>query len=125
MKPEKAPAVNASAINLVGVVFAVLLGVQILLMPPVSYGLTVLSPYLASTVIMLGLGPYLFVPPMCGWWLTAILYAAHLAFVAALVRRMRLWNCFGRGGDVLVCRNMIECLRPEDKGGVKCRRCMC
>ena len=91
--------VNSSAINLVGVAFAVLLGVQILLMPPVSYKLTVLSPYLASTVIMLGLGPYLLVPPMCGWWLTAILYVAHLVFVAVLVRRMRLWNCFGRGAD--------------------------
>lgn len=67
MRTEKAAAVNASAINFVGVAFAVLLGVQILLMPPVSYKLTVLSPYLASTVIMLGLGPYLFVPPMCGW----------------------------------------------------------
>ena len=99
MRVEKAAAVNVSAINFVGVAFAVLLGVQILLMPPVSYKLTVLSPYLASTVIMVGLGPYLLVPPMCGWWLTAILYAAHLAFVTVLVRRMRLWNCFGRFAD--------------------------
>ena len=99
MRAEKAAAVNASAINLVGVAFVVTLILQSVLMPPASYKLTVLSPYLASTVIMLGLGPYLFVPPMCGWWLTAILYAAHLAFVAVLVRRMRLWNCFGRFAD--------------------------
>ena len=92
-------AVNASAINLVGAAFVVTLILQSVLMPPASYKLTVLSPYLASTVIMLGLGPYLFVPPMCGWWLTAILYVAHLAFVAGLVRRMRLWNCFGRFAD--------------------------
>ena len=92
-------AVNASAINLVGAAFVVMLILQSVLMPPASYKLTVLSPYLASTVIMLGLGPYLFVPPMCGWWLTVILYAAHLAFMAVLVRRMRLWNCFGRFAD--------------------------
>lgn len=100
MKLHKATSasVNLSAINLVGVAFVVTLILQSVLMPPVSYKLTVLSPYLASTVIMLGLGPYLFVPPMCGWWLTAILYVAHLVFVAVLVRCMRLWN-FGRGAN--------------------------
>ena len=97
-KATSAP-VNFSAINLVGVAFVVALILQSVLMPPASYKLTVLSPYLAATVIMLGLGPYLFVPPMCGWWLTVILYATHLVFVVVLVRRMRLWNCFGRFAD--------------------------
>ena len=87
-----AAALNLSAINLVGMAFVVALVLQSALMPPVSYRPTVLLPCLASTVIMLGLGPYLFVPPVCGWWLTVILYAAHLVFIAALVRRMRVWR---------------------------------
>ena len=88
--------INFAAARTIAVGFVAALLALVLLAPPPSLAWTVLAPYVASALLALAFGPYLFVAFGCGWLLLGCLCAAHVAFCAILVGRIREFNRFGR-----------------------------